>query len=117
MFYNNDVIEDMDNDFNLLGNPYPSAINIDAFFVANSSFIEPTAYLWTHNTEISNVNSGDFVSSDYATYNFMGGTGTSSGSGGQTHNSNFGSGQGFLSEVELVLIRINSYRKYAISRI
>ena len=93
VFYNNDVIEDRDNDFNLIGNPYPSAINIDSFFVANVSFIEPTAYLWTHNTEISNVTSGDYVSSDYATYNLSGGVGVGE---GQDPESNFGSAQGFF---------------------
>lgn len=42
---NDDAIEDIDNDFNLIGNPYPSAINIDEFFVANASIIESKAYL------------------------------------------------------------------------
>jgi len=89
---------DPDNDFNLIGNPYPSAIDIDSFFAKNASLLdpgaplEPIAYFWTHTTAVSNGNSGDFVSSDYATYNLSGGTGV----GGDPPNSNIGSGQGFF---------------------
>ncbi len=89
---------DPDNDFNLIGNPYPSAIDIDLFFETNADYLDPEAplnpeaYFWTHTTEISNGNSGDFVSSDYATYNLTGGTGV----GIDPPTSNIGSGQGFF---------------------
>lgn len=64
--------------YNLIGNPYPSAINIDTFFDFNGSgtgtgVIEKTIYLWTHNTPISN---NVYSNNDYATYNYMGGVGT-----------------------------------------
>lgn len=85
--------DDMDNDFNLIGNPYPSAVDIELFFDANLQMIDPTAYLWTHNTPISNGDSGDFAFDDYATYNYTGGTSTG---GGQIPNKNIGSGQGFF---------------------
>ena len=49
---------DLDNDFNMIGNPYPSAIDIEKYFDANSSVIDPTIYLWTHTTAFSN-DSGD----------------------------------------------------------
>jgi Carbohydrate esterase, sialic acid-specific acetylesterase len=81
-----------DNDFNLIGNPYPSAINILDFFNANSN-IESTIWLWTHTTEISAVTTGDFVSSDYATFNLTGGVGVNS---GPAPTSNIGSSQGFF---------------------
>ena len=81
-----------DNDFNLIGNPYPSAINIDSLFTHNLN-LDATAYLWTHFTPISGGTSGDFVSSDYALYNFSGG---SNPSGGPDPTNNIGSSQGFF---------------------
>ncbi|RYY45340.1 MAG: hypothetical protein EOO06_16670, partial [Chitinophagaceae bacterium] len=41
------------NKFNLLGNPYPSAIDIEKFLLANSTKLEGTIYLWTHNTALA----------------------------------------------------------------
>lgn len=90
IFENND--SDFDNDFNFIGNPYPSAINIENFFDLNVSVIDPTVYLWTHNTPISNGDSGDYSMDDYATYNYMGGTGV----GGPVPDKNIGSSQGFF---------------------
>ena len=84
---------DVDNDFNLLGNPYPSAIDIELFFDANLSVIDPVVYLWTHNTPISNGDSGDYSTDDYATYNYTGGT---SAGGGPVPDKNIGSSQGFF---------------------
>lgn len=61
--------------YNLIGNPYPSALSADAFLsnVANQSVIDGTLYFWTHNTPITNNN---YTNNDYAIYNFLGGTGT-----------------------------------------
>lgn len=74
---------------NLLGNPYPSAINADAFLATNSTLIEGTIYFWTHNTAIqlaSGIASGKagsgvyaYTSDDYASYNVTGGVGTGTG--------------------------------------
>ena len=71
---------------NLLGNPYPSAIDADAFLAANSTFVEGTIYFWTHNTAIqlaSTITNGTagsgalaYTSDDYASYNTTGGVGT-----------------------------------------
>ncbi|WP_367755869.1 T9SS sorting signal type C domain-containing protein [Flavobacterium sp. WC2430] len=67
---------------NLLGNPYPSALDASSFLTANSSLLEGTIYLWTHNTDISlntpNPGSGTYAysSDDYASYNLTGGVGT-----------------------------------------
>jgi len=93
----------------LLGNPYPSAIDADAFLVANASVISGTLYFWTHNTQIgasnSNLGSGTFAytSDDYATYNITGGVGIDPGtttsaapSGGVKPNGKIGAGQGFF---------------------
>lgn len=63
--------------YNLIGNPYPSALNIDAFLSepSNVSKVDATIYLWTHNTPIT---ANQYASNDYAVYNYLGGTGTSS---------------------------------------
>lgn len=87
------VFQNPGNDFNLVGNPYPSAIDITAFFADNSD-IDGTAYLWTHNTQVSGGTEGDFVALDYASINSMGGT--AAGSGGEIPTANIGSGQGFF---------------------
>lgn len=86
-----------DNDWNLIGNPYPSAIDIELFFDANRGLVDPAVYLWTHSTPLSNGNSGDYASDDYATYNYTGGTGIGSGvGGGPVPEKNIGSAQGFF---------------------
>ncbi|PXY44568.1 DUF7507 domain-containing protein [Flavobacterium hydrophilum] len=60
----------------LIGNPYPSAIHIDAFLynnVNNRGILGGTAYFWTHNTAIKKVGSNyAYVSDDYASYNLTG---------------------------------------------
>lgn len=63
--------------FNLLGNPYPSALSADAFLLdtANAATVSGTIYLWTHNTPINAAL--QYTGSDYAVYNYLGGTGTS----------------------------------------
>ena len=62
------------NSSNLIGNPYPSAIDADLFINRNKDIIDGTIYLWTHNTAITkNV----YTSNDYAVYNLLGGVGTS----------------------------------------
>ncbi len=85
--------------FNLIGNPYPSAINIDDFIVSNP-IIDGTIWLWTHNTAISNGTTGEFLGDDYATYNLTGGTVTAlpapSNPGGVPPTNNIASGQGFF---------------------
>lgn len=58
--------------YNLIGNPYPSALSADAFLTANASKLKGTIYLWTHNTGVSATG---YESADYAVYNFTGGVG------------------------------------------
>ncbi|HEX9979606.1 MAG TPA: GEVED domain-containing protein [Flavobacterium sp.] len=74
------------NNLNLLGNPYPSAIDADLFLSStgpNAGVLEGTIYFWTHNTAVTNnVYDGD----DYAVYNLSGGVGTGT-AGGGTGNS------------------------------
>lgn len=88
---------DFYNDYNMIGNPYPSAIDIEKFFDANNSVIDPTIYLWTHTTAFSAGDTGDYSPNDYATYNYTGGTGVGSGVGaGPIPQKNIGSAQGFF---------------------
>jgi hypothetical protein len=63
--------------YNLIGNPYPSAISADLFLsdLSNVAAVDATIYLWTHNTPIT---ANQYNSNDYAVYNYLGGTGTSS---------------------------------------
>jgi hypothetical protein len=58
---------------NLIGNPYPSALDANAFLSANSEFIEGTLYFWTHSTGRIN---GQYNNDDYASYNITGGVRT-----------------------------------------
>jgi hypothetical protein len=85
--------------FNLIGNPYPSAISADMFLSdpANTAVVDATIYLWTHNTPVT---SNQYTSNDYAVYNYLGGTGTSSainsGVNNTIPNGKIASGQSFF---------------------
>ncbi|MFN3753736.1 fibronectin type III domain-containing protein [Flavobacterium sp.] len=88
------------NQFNLIGNPYPSALSADAFLSdpTNVPVIDATIYLWTHNTPIANNN---YSANDYALYNYSGGIGTgtaavNSGLNNSVPNGKIASGQGFF---------------------
>lgn len=86
---------------NLIGNPYPSAINIDLFMDYNGDtglgLVDKTIYLWTHNTALTGNN---YTNSDYAVYNYMGGVGTSPSTSPGVNTSaptgKIGSGQSFF---------------------
>jgi len=68
---------DATKDNNLLGNPYPSAIDAEALMKDPANAVSlgggTTFYYWTHNHAITNHEYND---SDYASYNYTGGTGT-----------------------------------------
>ena len=62
------------NTYQLIGNPYPSALDANAFLSdANNSFLGGTIYFWTHNTIYTN---NKYTSDDYASYNRLGGLAT-----------------------------------------
>lgn len=86
--------------WNLLGNPYPSAIDMEKFLLLNSTNLEGTVYLWTHNSQIQETGVPGIYSynpSDYATFNFSGATATAPAStGGATPNKFLASGQAFF---------------------
>lgn len=93
---------------NLIGNPYPSAIDADLFLTdaSNVNNINGTIYLWTHNTAMTNNN---YNSNDYAKYNIIGGVKTSSAalSGGTTPTGKIAAGQGFFIEANSNLVAGN----------
>ncbi|UTN05087.1 T9SS sorting signal type C domain-containing protein [Flavobacterium bizetiae] len=85
-----------ENSFNLIGNPYPSAINADIFLSKNTSNIKGALYFWTHNTPITNHK---YNVNDYAAYNLLGGVGTRAtalGLNETTPDGTVASGQGFF---------------------
>lgn len=82
--YRNDT-ELNDNNWNFIGNPYPSAIDADLFLAANSNIDASTVtpytmdgaiFLWSHNTAPSRTNNGNedinFSDNDYALINGIG---------------------------------------------
>lgn len=102
---NRNDVTTLDFNWNLIGNPYPSAIDIDAFMTQNmydvstnpSGTLEGAIYFWSQNTDYSASANGNqalnFDTTDYATHNGTGGT-----QGGDllTPNGFIPSGQGFF---------------------
>ena len=83
--------------FYLIGNPYPSALNANDFLfnnANNSTVLNGTIYLWTHNTAIAGFN---YSSDDYATYNGVGGIAIS---GGVLPSGYIAAGQSFLTSAK-----------------
>ena len=102
--YRNDA-ETADINWNFIGNPYPSAIDIDLFFTENvydistnpTGALDGAIYLWSQNAVPANTNNGNsnlnFASSDYAMVN---GAGEVAGGDGLLPNRFIPSGQGFF---------------------
>ena len=103
--YRNDS-ETNDINWNLVGNPYPSAIDVDLFLAANTNVAtdinhsgdtDGAIFLWSQNTEPSGNNNGNeqlnFDVSDYAVINAIGET---AGGDGLTPSRFIPSGQGFF---------------------
>lgn len=81
---------------NLIGNPYPSAIDADTFILENQSLLQGSLYFWTHNTPIED---GEYTSDDYAVYNILGGVGTVAKNAGVNNakpNGKIATGQAFF---------------------
>ena len=58
------------NGFNLIGNPYPSSLNLGAFYTANSARISSTFYFWDNkSTSIMFQNGVSTTNYGYATFN------------------------------------------------
>ena len=100
-------VDDTD-DWNLLGNPYASAVNALSFLgnANNTPIIDGTIYFWTHNSDISSIYLSPFYgtfilnynNSDYATWNRVGPVGTAAGTGGPVPGGFIAAGQGFFTK-------------------
>jgi hypothetical protein len=84
--------------WNFIGNPYPSAVNFDAFYAANSAVVDGAAYFWSQATPHAESNPGNeqsnFSKNDYATYTV--GSGGVAGASGVIPNQYIPSAQGFF---------------------
>lgn len=66
--------------YNLTGNPYPSSIDIEAFYADNSSLIESTFYFWDNRGNTQYTQQGSSYSGvNYAIYNVLSQTGNPKG--------------------------------------
>ncbi|MBC7642003.1 MAG: hypothetical protein H7174_06655 [Flavobacterium sp.] len=68
---------------NLIGNPYPSAIDADSFLMTNFDLIDYPLRFWSHNTQVSSLNPGGvngqifaYNNDDFALYTLLGGIAT-----------------------------------------
>ncbi|GAL71517.1 T9SS type A sorting domain-containing protein [Jejuia pallidilutea] len=60
--------------WNLIGNPYPSALDLNQFFGTNTNVLEGAAYFWSQETPPVN---GEFSGTDYIPFNATGSVSTS----------------------------------------
>ncbi|WP_313804348.1 GEVED domain-containing protein [Flavobacterium sp.] len=99
------AVTNADDEWNLIGNPYPSAIDIVSFLTdaANTPVVDGTIYLWTHNTAPATATPDPFYGNyaqnytinDYATVN-QAGTTTTAPSGGIPPTRYIAAGQSFF---------------------
>ncbi|MFD2726518.1 hypothetical protein [Hyunsoonleella rubra] len=94
-----------DFNWNFIGNPYPSAIEVAAFMTQNmydgttnpSGTLDGAIYFWSHNTDLDAATNGEeafnFTTSDYAIKN---GASSTAGGDGLAPNDFIPSGQGFF---------------------
>lgn len=117
------------NNFTLVGNPYPSAIDLDAYLLdlANAAVIDGTAYFWEQsviNTHILNqyqggygvyTGGGGYLPADVLTYNGDGSVNTDTGADGALYKRKFSPiGQGFMvmGKANGVVTMKNSFRTF-----
>ena len=108
---------DNSDDWNLIGNPYPSALDADLLLndPLNKNVVGGTVYIWTHNTELNESKKYDkYTSDDYATYT-TGTGGVAAVSGGNKPSGKIASGQSFFIEANSPgnIIFNNSMRVHA----
>ncbi len=86
-----------DDNWNLIGNPYPSALHCIDFLTANTN-VDGTAYIWTHGTDIGTGNGQSFY--DEFAYSYSGADYLAVNATGnsipETYKGFIGAGQGFF---------------------
>ena len=108
IYHGNLLAPDDTDDWNLLGNPYPSAVSALSFLSepTNATIIDGTIYFWTHRSEVSSAYLNPFYgtftynynNNDYATWNRVGAVGSPAGTGGATPSGYIAAGQGFFTK-------------------
>ncbi|WP_218248631.1 T9SS type A sorting domain-containing protein [Kaistella faecalis] len=95
--------------YNLIGNPYPSNINVDQLFINNASVIHGTAWFWHNKIFTLNQQGSSYSGNNYAVYNGTGGTGATGGA--VAPNGIVQVGQGFLVQAKTAgtVVFRNSY--------
>jgi hypothetical protein len=66
---NNRVVTNLDDNWNLLGNPYPSAISCRGFLSNNSTHLTGALFIWTHGSLPSTSTSNPFYNTFFSNYN------------------------------------------------
>ena len=93
---------EVNDDMNLIGNPYSAAISSPDFIDANIANISGTLFFWTHTNTLTTSYSGlemfNFSVNDYARYTKLGGVAATF--GGKIPSNVIGSCQGFFVEAE-----------------
>lgn len=94
---NNIFTTKYDDNWSLVGNPYPSAIDAEEFLVANQTKIEGAVWIWTHGTLPSSLTDPfydnyvyNYTANDFIKYNGLGATEP------DTFAGKIASGQGFM---------------------
>jgi hypothetical protein len=95
------VADEENKNWNLIGNPYPTALNVNDFIIQNPT-IEGRVDLWIHNSEASNAVNNPFYEdfsynygNQYVTYNGVGASNPD-----DLFDGNIASGQGFFVNVD-----------------
>ena len=92
--------------YNLVGNPYPSNINFEQLYAANSNLIWNTAYFWTNNVYTPSQMSQNYGGNNYAVYNGTGGNSANKVAGGTGNNvipnGVIKVGQGFIVQAKML---------------
>jgi len=103
--YNVNIVRTGANYLNCIGNPYPSAVHADDFVTLNATTftntdspfaVGTTFYFWTHTTALPTSPPYNYLFSDYATYNFTGGTAATYTPNGIVPTGYIAAGQSFM---------------------
>nr|WP_294787579.1 T9SS sorting signal type C domain-containing protein [uncultured Flavobacterium sp.] len=98
----------VDGKWNLIGNPYPSAVNADTFIRDNPGI--GALYFWAHvNLPVkSSTDQFYYYTDDFVVYNGLGGTNTG---GTNAFQGNIGAAQGFIVKAPTTSIHFNNNQR------